>query len=65
MAAGLFKKAEDVYNINMRIVKSALKMYVDHWRKTIDNSTMEDARNMAILGILLLVAVIGDALRAL
>jgi hypothetical protein len=39
-------------------------MYVGHLRKIIDNSTMEDARNMAILGVLLLIAVIGDALRA-
>lgn len=44
----------------MRIVRIALKMCVNHLRKIIDNSTMEDARNMAILGVLLLIAVIGE-----
>jgi hypothetical protein len=49
----------------MRVVRIALKRYVAHLRKIIDSSTMEDARNMAILGVLLLIAVIGDVLRAL
>jgi hypothetical protein len=63
MAASLFRRKEDVYNINRRIVRSALKLYVNHLRKITDNGTMEDARNMAILGTILLIAVIADVLR--
>lgn len=64
MAVGLFWKTEDGYNIKMRIVRVALKMYVGHLRNLLNNCTMEDARNMAILGILLLIAGIVDAVRA-
>lgn len=48
----------------MRIVKGFYKMYVNHMRKVLNNCTMEDARNMAILGILLLIAGVVDAVRA-
>jgi hypothetical protein len=48
----------------MRIVKGLYKMYINHMRRVCDNCTMEDIRNMAILGILLLIAGIVDAVRA-
>lgn len=46
----------------MHIVKTALRMYINHMRKVCDNCTMEDVRTMAILGILLLIAGIVDVL---
>lgn len=64
MAVGLFWITEDVYNIKMWMVRVALKMYVGHMRNVLSNCTTEDARNMAILGILLLIAGIADAVRA-
>jgi hypothetical protein len=45
-------------------MKGLYKMYVNHMRNVLNDCTMEDARNMAILGILLLIAGIVDAVRA-
>jgi hypothetical protein len=49
----------------MRVFEITLRMYINHMRKVFDNCTMEDLRTMAIIGILLLIAGIGDAVRGL
>lgn len=48
----------------MRILKGFYKMYINHMRNVLNNCTMEEARKMAVLSILLLIAGIVDAVRA-
>jgi hypothetical protein len=60
-----FNLSGECYNIKMRIFKLAIKVYINQWRKVIDNSTIEDALRMGLVGLLLLIAGIGDAIGTL